>query len=80
MGKGKLKKKRPLKINNRGFPGGSEVKTPPANSGDMGSVSGSGKPPREGGGNPLQYCCLENPMDRGPLWATVYGVAKSQHD
>ena len=44
----------------------------------LNSIPGSGRPPREGHGNPLQYSCLENPMDRGAWWATVHGVAKSQ--
>ena len=47
------------------FPGGSAVKNPPANAGDMGLIPGSGRSLREGNGNPLQYCCLGNPMDRG---------------
>jgi len=47
-----------------GFPGGSEVKNLPANEGDMGWITGSGRSPREGNGNPFQYSCLENPMDR----------------
>ena len=46
--------------------------------GDMGSIPGSGRSPGGGHGNPLQYSCLENPMDRGAWRATVYGVAKSQ--
>ena len=46
--------------------------------GDLGSIPGSGRFPGEGNGNPLQYSCLENPMDRGAWWATVHGVAKSQ--
>ena len=50
---------------NLGFLGGSKVKNPPANAGDMGSISGSGRSPGEGNGNPLQYSCLKNPMDRG---------------
>ena len=57
------------------------VKNPPANAGDirdMGSIPGLGRSPGEGHGNPLQYSCLENPMDRGAWWATVYGVAKSR--
>ena len=56
------------------------VKNPPANAGDirdMGSIPGSGRSPGEGHGNPLQYSCLENPMDRGVWWATVHGVTKS---
>ena len=57
------------------------VKNLPANLGDArgaDSIPGSGRSPREGNGNPLQYFCLENPMDRGARWATVYGVAKSR--
>ena len=60
------------------FPGGSEVKASAWNAGDMGSIPGSGRSPGEGNGNPLQYSCLENPMDRGAWQATVHGVAKSQ--
>ncbi|KAI4548149.1 hypothetical protein MG293_000479 [Ovis ammon polii] len=62
----------------RGFPGGSEVKVSACNVGDLGSIPGSGRSPGEGNGNPLQYSCLENPMDRGAWWATVHGVAKSR--
>ena len=57
------------------------VKNLPASAGDTrdsGSVLGLGRYPGEGGGNPLQYSCLENPIDRGAWWATVYGVTKSQ--
>ena len=61
-----------------GFPGGSKVKNPPANVGDMGLIPGWGRSPEEGDGNPLQYSCLENPMDGGAWWATVHGVAKSR--
>ena len=46
-----------------GFPGGSVVKNPPANAGDLGSISGSGRAPGEGHGNPLQYSCLEYPTE-----------------
>ena len=46
-------------------PGGSVVKNPPANAGNAGSIPGSGRSPEEENGNPLQYSCLENPMDRG---------------
>jgi len=59
----------------------SGKKNPPANtgdSGDTGSIPGSGRPSGEGNGNPLQYSCLEYPMDRGDWWATVREVAKSQ--
>ena len=48
-----------------GFPGGSEVKASACSVGDLGSISGSGRSPGEGNGNPLQYSCLENPMDGG---------------
>ena len=57
------------------------VKSPPANAGDLkgtSSISGSGRSPGEGNGNPLQYSCLENSMVRGTWWATVLGVSKSQ--
>ena len=61
-----------------GFPGGSVVKNPPANAGDIGPIPGSGRSPGERNGNLLQYSCLGNPMDRGAWRATVLGVAKSQ--
>ena len=61
-----------------GFPGGSTVKNPPANAGDMGLIPGSERSPGERYGNPLQNSCLGNPMDRGAWLATVLGVAKSQ--
>ena len=60
-----------------GFPGGSEVKASACNAGDLGSIPGSGRSPREGNGNPLQYSCLENPMDGGAWWAIVLRVAES---
>ena len=56
------------------------VKNPPADAGDIrdaGSIPGSGRSPGGGHGNPLQYSCLENPMDRGVWSSTVHGVAKS---
>ena len=59
------------------FPGGSEVKASACNAGDPGSIPGSGKFPGEGNGTPLQYSCLENPMDGGAWWATIHGVAES---
>ena len=59
-----------------GFPGGSGVKNPLANAGDLGLIPGSRRSPGEGNGNPLQYSCLGNPMDRGTWQATVHGVAK----
>ena len=57
--------------------GGSEVKASACNAGDLVSILGLGRSPGEGNGNPLQYYCLENPMDGGAWWATVHGVAKS---
>ena len=54
------------------------VKNLPANSGDAGSIPGSGRSPGEGNGYRLQYSCLENPMDRESCWAVVHGVTKSQ--
>ena len=60
------------------LPGCSAVKNPPANAGDVGLIPGSGRSPGEGNGNPLQYSCLENPMDRGAWWATVHGVTKNE--
>ena len=68
----------------RGFPDDSEVKNLPANAGDTGnirdtgSIPGSGRSPGGGHGNPLQYPCLENSMDRGGWRATVHGAARSQ--
>ena len=59
-----------------GFLGGSVLKYPPANAGDMGSIPGFGRSAGGGNGNPLQYSCLENPMDRGAWQATVQGVTK----
>ena len=59
-----------------GFPGGSAVKNPPANAGAMGSVPGPERSPEEGNGNPLQYSCLGNPIDRGAWQATIHEVAK----
>ena len=52
-----------------GFPGDSVVKNPPANAGDEGLIPGWGRPPGKGNGSPVQYSCLENPMDRGAWWA-----------
>ena len=56
--------------------GGSAGKESTSNAGDLGSIPGSGRSPREGNGYPLQYSCLENPMDRGAWRAAVHGVAK----
>ena len=63
----------------QGFPGGLVVKKPPTNAGDtgdLGSIPGSGRSPREGNGNLFQYSCLGNPMDRGACQATVHEVTK----
>ena len=60
------------------FPGGSDGQVSAYNSGDPGSIPGMGRSPGEGNGNPLQYSCLENPMDRGVWVTTVHGVTKSQ--
>ena len=61
-----------------GFPGGTVVKNLPANAGDAGSVPRLGRSPGVGNGNPLQYSCLEDSMNRGAWWTTVRGVSKSQ--
>ena len=58
------------------FPSGSVVKNPPANAGDMGSISGLGRSLGEGNGNTLQYSCLRNHIARGAWQATVHEVAK----
>ena len=55
------------------------AKNPPANARDTGSIHGSGRSPGEWNGNPFQYSCLENPMDRRPWRATVHGVAKESN-
>ena len=59
------------------FPGGAVVKNLPANAGDMGLTPELRRSPREGNGNPLNYSCLGNLMDREAWWATVHRVAKS---
>ena len=69
-----------------GFPGGSEIKHLPAvqetiyNAGDADSTPGLGRFPREGNGNPLQYSCLGNPMDRGAWQAAVHGITRVRHN
>ena len=60
------------------FPHSSVGKESAHNAADPGSIPGSGRSPGEGNGNPLQYSCLENPMDRGAWQAIVHGVAKSR--
>ena len=59
------------------FPGGSDGKASAYNAGHPGLIPGLGRSSGEGNGNPLQYSCLENPMDRGAWWAAVHGVTKS---
>ena len=60
-----------------GFPGGLDGKDSACNAGYLGLIPGSGRSPGEGNGNPLQYSCLENPMDGGACQHTGHGVAKS---
>ena len=62
----------------KGFLGGLDGKDSAFNTGDPGSIPRLGRSPGEGNGNPLQYSCLGNLMDRGAWWATVHGVAKSR--
>ena len=61
-----------------GFPGGSDGKESACSAGDLGLIPGFGRSPGEGNGNPLQYSCLENPMDGGAWQATVHRVTKGQ--
>ena len=61
-----------------GFSGGSVVKYPPDNAGNVGLIPVSGRCPGEGNGYPLQYSCLDNPMDRRAWLAIFPGVTKSQ--
>ena len=56
------------------------VKKPPANTGDVSSIPGSGRSHEEGNDNPSQDSCLGNPMDRGAWWANVHGIVKVRHD
>ena len=59
-----------------GFPQSSVGKESASKAGDPGSIRGLGRTPGEGNGNPIQYSCLENPMDRGAWWATVHGARR----
>ena len=61
-----------------GFPGGSDGKASACSTGDLGSIPGLAGSPGEGNGDPLQYSCLENSVDRGARPAVVHGVSKSQ--
>ena len=72
-----IKKNGRLKYVLWGFPGGLAVKNSPANAGDAGLILGSGRSPGGGNGNPFQYSCLANPLDRGAWWATVHRVANN---
>ena len=63
-----------------GFPGGSVMKTAPANAGDASAIPGLGGSPGEGNGNSFQYPYLENPMDRGIWRATVHGTTRVRHN
>ena len=72
-----LSPKQPSTVN-QGFPDGSDGKESACSMGDLGSVPGLRRSPGEGNDNPLQYSCLENPMDRGSWWATIHRVTKSQ--
>ena len=60
------------------FPGGAVVRNSRAGAGDIGSIPVSGRSPGKGNGDPLQYFCLENLMDREDWWATVHGIAKNR--
>ena len=61
-----------------GYPGGSDGKESACNVRYLGLIPGLGRSPGEGNGNPLQYSCLENPMNRGAWWATIHEVTESQ--
>ena len=60
----------------KGFPGSSDSKESVCNVEDLGLTPGSGRSPEKGNGNPLQYSCLRNPMDRGAWWATAHGYSE----
>ena len=74
----KLKLYKHQALQTLGFPHSSVSKESACSAGDPGSIPGLGRSPREGNGNPLQYSCLENSMDRGAWWATAHGVTKSR--
>ena len=63
-----------------GFPHSSVSKSSACNAGDLGLIPGSGRSPGKGNGNPLQYSCLENPMNRGIWQVTIHGVARVRHN
>ena len=62
----------------KGFPGSLDGKVSAYNAGDLGSIPGLGRSPEEGNGTPLQYSCLENPMDGGAWQATVHGIFQAR--
>ena len=64
----------------QGFPGGSDGKESACNAGDLGLIPESGRSPGEGNGNPVQYSCLENPIDGGAWPTTVHGPQRVGHD
>ena len=72
-----FREKRNIARHDKHIPGGSDSKASAYNVGDLGSIPELGRSSGKGNNNPLQYSCLENPMDRGALWATVHGVPKS---
>ena len=69
-----------VSILSEGFPHRLVGKESACNAGEPGSILGSGRSPGEGNGSPLQYSCLENPMDRGAWQATVHGVSRVGHN
>ena len=75
-----LVKLRVHKLCSAGFPGSSTGKESACSAGDPTSIPGLGRSPGEGNGNPLQYSCQENPLDREAWWATVPGVTRVRHD
>ena len=74
---GKIPESSEKKVEFVAFPGGSVVRNPPANTGDADSIPMWGRSPGEGNGNPLQYSCLENSINREAWQTTVHGVAES---
>ena len=74
------KTKKPTPKTIKGFPSSSDGKESACNAGDPGSIPGSGRAPGEGNGYPLQYSCLENPMDRGAWWLQSMGSQSVRHD
>ena len=73
-----MEKRLALGVGKQGFPGGSAIKNPPAKARDAGSIPGLGRSPGYGNGNPFQYSCLGNLMDRETWWVTVYDSQNSR--